>query len=124
MERIKLFDSELKLMELIWQNENISAKELSIIAHEIIGWNKNTTYTVLKKLVAKKAVSRNDPNFICVTAITKEQIQYDEANALVDKLYNGSVKLLFSSFLNSGKLSKTELEQMRKMIDLQDKGGE
>jgi predicted transcriptional regulator len=124
MEQIKLFDSELKLMELIWQNENISAKELSIIANEVIGWNKNTTYTVLKKLVAKKAVLRVDPNFICVPAVTKEQIQYDEANALVDKLYNGSVNLLFSSFLSNGKLSKTEREQLRHMIDLYDEGGE
>ena len=46
----KLFDSELKVMELIWANEPISAKELSILADKEFGWNKNTTYTVIKKL--------------------------------------------------------------------------
>lgn len=124
MKMIKLFDSELKLMEFIWQNENISAKELAIIANRVIGWNKNTTYTILKKLVEKGAVSRSEPNFTCNPLVSKEQIQFNEAKTLVDKLYNGSVKLLFSSFLDSGELSKDELMQMRSMIDSYEEGGE
>ena len=46
----KLFDSEIKVMEIIWQNQPISAKQVSVIASETIGWNKNTTYTIIKKL--------------------------------------------------------------------------
>ena len=30
----KLFDSEIKVMELIWEKEPVSAKELSVIAEE------------------------------------------------------------------------------------------
>ena len=123
MEEIKLFDSELKLMELIWQNPGISAKELSLLAGKTIGWNKNTTYTVLKKLVNKKAVLRAEPNFICVPLIEKEQVGYDEAKALIDKLYNGSVEMLFSSFLSREKLSKQELSQIKNMIESFDRDG-
>lgn len=124
MEEIKLFDSELKLMELIWQNPNINAKELSLLAGETIGWNKNTTYTVLKKLVNKKAVARVEPNFICVPLIEKEQVGFDEAKALIDKLYDGSIKMLFSSFLSREKLSKQELEQIKSLIESFDRDGE
>ena len=46
-----LFDSELRLMELLWEQEPISAKELSLVAAARLNWNKNTTYTVIKKLV-------------------------------------------------------------------------
>lgn len=121
---IKLFDSELKLMELLWRQEGITAKELAALAKESIGWNKNTTYTVLKKLVDKKAVLRLEPNFICKPIVTKEQIQYNETRDLVDKLYNGSVKMLFSSFLHNEKITKTELAQIRSLIDAYDEGGE
>ena len=58
---MKLFDSELRLMELIWANDGCTAKELSLLAADQIGWNKNTTYTILKKLVAKEAVERIEP---------------------------------------------------------------
>ena len=54
----KLFDSEAKVMEIIWAKSPISAKDISLIAAETIGWNKNTTYTVIKKLEAKGLVSR------------------------------------------------------------------
>ncbi|MCI6729486.1 MAG: BlaI/MecI/CopY family transcriptional regulator, partial [Clostridiales bacterium] len=37
-------------MELIWDNAPIHAKDVALLAAERIGWNKNTTYTVLKKL--------------------------------------------------------------------------
>ena len=47
-----LFDSEAKVMEILWRQGTISAKEISLIAAETIGWNKNTTYTVIKKLEA------------------------------------------------------------------------
>jgi len=44
----KLFDAELRLMEIIWGREPISAKETSVIAAEQFNWNKNPTYTVYK----------------------------------------------------------------------------
>ena len=56
----KLFDSEAKIMEIIWERGPLSAKEISLIAADTIGWNKNTTYTVIKKLEAKGFLRRDD----------------------------------------------------------------
>ena len=91
---LKLFDSELKVMDLIWENEPVSAKELSLLAAEETGWNKNTTYTVIKRLEAK-----------------------EKTQNLIDKLFGGSRKALFSALLEDEKLSKKELKELRKMID-------
>ena len=71
---MKLFDSELKLMELIWADEGCSAKALSLAAAEQIGWNKNTTYTVLKKLVEKGAVERAEPGFHCRALVSRDRL--------------------------------------------------
>jgi len=116
VKRIILFDSELRLMEIIWSKAPVSAKVLSLIAAEEIGWNKNTTYTVLKKLVEKKAVERTEPNFICKPLITREQIQSEETRKLLDKLYDGSLKTFFASFLQREKLSEEELDELKKII--------
>lgn len=37
MDSMKLFDSELKLMEIVWENEPACAKQLSLIANDLIG---------------------------------------------------------------------------------------
>ena len=117
MATMKLFDSELKLMEIIWDKEPISAKEISRIAAEIIGWNKNTTNTVIKKLIDKKAVLRTEPDFICTSLIKKENIQSSETRNLIDKLYNGSKKKFFAAFLEKENLTEDEIAEIRSMIE-------
>lgn len=117
MEIIKLFDSELRLMEIIWREWPVSAKDISLMAANETGWNKNTTYTILKKLVEKNAVRRTDPNFICEPLITREQVQLDETRKLIDKLYDGSLKTFFSSFLRKENLSEEEIDELKKIID-------
>ncbi len=101
METIKLYDSELRLMEIIWTlDEDKTAKHISLLAADELGWNKNTTYTVLQKLVAKGAIERVEPHFQCLSKITREKVQLQETRQLIDKLYNGSLKkTFFTSFL-------------------------
>jgi len=117
MDKIKLFEGELKLMELLWENEGATAKELTVFAADKIGWNKNTTYTVIKKLVAKGAIKRGEPGFICRSLIGREEVGRDEAKAVLHSFFGGSVKAMFSSFVDQGALSDEDAEELRRMID-------
>ena len=112
-----LFDSELKVMEIIWDAEPVSAKEISLIAQERIGWNKNTTYTVIKKLESKGFIKREEPGFICSSVYKREEIQRSETVSLINKLFGGSKKALFSSLVDGGELSEGELTELKELID-------
>ena len=114
---MKLYESEMKIMELIWQNEPVSAKELSVIAHNEIGWNKNTTYTVIKKAIEKGYVKREDPDFICTSLITREEVSKSETKSLIDRLFGGSRKALFSALLEDEELTPDEIAEMRRLIE-------
>ena len=114
----KLFDSELKLMEIIWQNERISAKELSLLAAEQLGWNKNTTYTVIKRLIDKGALQREDPGFHCVALIKKEHLQKTETTTLIQKLFAGSKKAFFAALVDE-ELSPEDLAALKELIEKQ-----
>lgn len=113
----KLFDSEAKVMEIIWAKGPISAKEISLIAADTIGWNKNTTYTVIKKLEAKGFVKRDDPGFICTPLISQNEVQKIEAETLIKKVFGGSRRALFSALLENEPLSDDEIDELRKLID-------
>ena len=117
---MKLFDSEWKVMEVLWQDGDTTAKELSLRLADSAGWNKNTTYTVIKKCVEKGAIERREPNFVCHAAITKRQAQKEEADSLVDKVFGGSAELLFASVLSGRKLKKEELERLRALVEAQE----
>ncbi len=40
---VKLFDSELKVMDVLWKEGDMPAKQISDILKESTGWNMNTT---------------------------------------------------------------------------------
>ncbi len=113
----KLFDSEAKVMEIVWEKEPVSAKEISLIAADEIGWNKNTTYTIIKKLESKGFIHREDPGFICTSLVSKGEMQKKEASTLLNRVFKGSRKALFSALLEDEELSGEEIEELRQLIE-------
>ena len=113
----KLFDSEIKVMEIIWEKGPLSAKEISLIAADSIGWNKNTTYTVIKKLEAKGFIRRDEPGFICTPLVSREQMQKQETESLINKFFGGSKKALFSALIDKEELTDEQAEELQRHID-------
>ena len=91
MSEIRLHEGELNVMELLWSNQSLSAKDIAKIIKDYIGWEKNTTYTVIKRLIDKGAVVREEPGFICKAVVTKAEIQKIETKVLFDKLFGGDI---------------------------------
>lgn len=114
---VKLFDSELKVMNVLWRGGQRTAKEISDILKAETGWNMNTTYTVIKKCVAKEAILRTEPNFLCHALVTKEEIQAEETEELIGKLFDGSPDLLFASLLSSRKVSAEQIQRLREIVE-------
>ncbi len=113
----KLFDSEARVMDIIWDKAPITAKDIGVILADTIGWNKNTTYTVIKKLEAKGFIKRTEPGFVCTPLVSRDTVQKQEAKTLVQKFFGGSKKALFSALLEDESLSEQEIEELRELIE-------
>lgn len=113
---IKLFDSELKVMEVLWKEGDTTAKSIAEILKEQIGWSKTTTYTVIKKCINKGVIERHDPNFICRPLITIEQAREFETTELINKMYNGAADQLIASILGRKNLSSEEIASLKQLI--------
>lgn len=117
---MKLFDSELKVMDVLWREGDLPAKAIARTLTEEIGWNVNTTYTLIKRCIAKEAIERSEPGFMCRALVSKEQVQQEETQELIDKVFDGSADNLFASLLGGRRISREQLEQLRRMIDEMD----
>lgn len=113
---VKLFDSELKVMDVLWKEGDMPAKQISDILKDSTGWNMNTTYTVIKKCIAKGAIERREPNFLCHALIARDVVQAAETEELLHKLFDSSPDLLFASLLGHQKLSKAQIDNLRRMV--------
>ena len=119
-DRIKIFDSELNIMNCIWDNEPVKAVDIAKFAGEKFGWKKNTTYTVIKKLVDKNIAKREEPYFVVSSLVSRDQIQKEETAELIEKLYGGNTKKFITSFLSRENLSKNDIDKIKEIIDSYD----
>ena len=115
--KIKVFDAELKVMEALWREGDLTATQMIKLMKEQVGWSRTTTYTVIGKLIDKGAIERYGENFSCRAIITKEQVQQHEATELLDKLFDGSAELFMSALWSGKKLSPEEAERMKQLVE-------
>lgn len=114
---IKLFDSELKVMDVLWKEGDVTAKHVAEILTEELGWNKNTTYTLIKRCIKKEAIERIEPNFVCHALISKEKVQEAETDELIKKVYDGSADQLFAALLGRKKLSAKQIQKLKQIVN-------
>lgn len=101
-------------MNLIWEREPINSTELVKLAMEELGWKKSTTFTVIRRL-CERSIIKNE--HACVTAlVSREQVMRAETEEHIDKIYAGSLKLFFATFLNKEKLGPDEIAELRKIV--------
>lgn len=113
----KIFDSELKVLEILWEGGELSAKDVAAQASEQVGWSKTTTYTVIKKCVEKGLVAREDPGFRCRAVVSRKEAQQWETRDLIDRMYGGSADHLVACLLEGRKLDSGELDRLRRLVE-------
>lgn len=91
--------------------------QTSDVLKEEIGWNMNTTYTLIKRCIKKGAIERSEPNFMCHAIIPKEEVQEAETTELINKVYDGSADKLFAALLGRKKLSPEEIAKLKQIIN-------
>lgn len=114
---MKLFDSELNILEILWREGDTTAKRIAEITKEKVGWSKTTTYTVIKKCLDKGAIERREPNFVCRALVTREQVQEHETTELINKMYDGAPDRLIASLLGQKRLTPEEVNRLKQLIE-------
>jgi predicted transcriptional regulator len=113
----KLYDSDLKLMNVLWAEGAMSAQQLAARLTAQVGWGKTTTYTMIKKCIDKGFIERTEPGFLCRPLMSREDAQHSQAEDLIDRLFDGSPDMLVASLLSRRKPDAAQIEKLRKLID-------
>ena len=113
---MKLFDAELKLMEVLWEHGDTTASRIAEIMSQQYDWKKTTTYTFIKRCIDKGAIERSEPNFVCHPLVTIEEAREYETAELINKMYGGAGDQLVASLLGGKILSTEEIERLKRIV--------
>lgn len=120
METPKIFDSELRFCEILWEHQPVRSSELAHLCAEKLGWKKSTTYTVIKRLTERGVVQTEDA--VVTALVSRDQVQWAESRAFVERNFSGSLPGFLNAFVGGRGLSAEEADELRRMIaDLEEK---
>ncbi len=115
MEELRLGTVEARFADIIWSREPIPSGELVKICEKELGWKKSTTYTMLKRL-CDRGIFQNESGIVS-SLMTKEEYGAAQSEKFVEDTFEGSLPAFLAAFTTRKKLSKTEIEEIRHMID-------
>lgn len=111
-------ESELEILQILWQKNEATVREV----HEILQEKKNVGYTTTLKLMQimleKGLVKRNDisRSHIYKAAINQEKTQKDLISKFVDGVFGGSRMDLVLKVLGDQDSTPKEIEQIREFL--------
>ena len=114
LETPKIFDSELRLCEILWEHQPVKSSELAHLCAEKLGWQKSTTYTVIKRLTERGVVKTE--NAVVTALVSRDEVQRAESRAFVERNFSGSLPGFLNAFVGGRGLSAEEAEELRRMI--------
>lgn len=119
MEHLRLSDGEWKLMKTLWQRPGQTLAELVSALDADTGWSRATIFMMLKRLIAKGAVSLDESGKYqqYSAAVAYAEVEPEETASFLTKVYGGSVGLMVSNLVGRGALSEQEIRELKAILD-------
>lgn len=115
MEEYSIGTIEGRFADIIWEKEPISTNELIKICEQEFGWKRTTTYTVLKRL-SQKGIFQNNRGTVS-SLLSKQDFYARQSEQYVENSFGGSLPGFLAAFTRRKKLSKEEIENLKKIIE-------
>ena len=95
MKNPRLYEKEFQFCLILWDHEPVSLRELTYLCKDDLGWERSTTYTIIQRLINKGIIQRSGK--IVTAVLSKEQVQDDRTEDLIQKTFGFRLSDLFLS---------------------------
>ena len=121
----QISEAELEVMKILWELGEATSSQIVDRLTQSSDWQPKTIQTLITRLATKKAIKSEKINgkaFIYFPNVREEEYKAYANESFLQKVYNGSVNLMLTSFIKEQKLSKNEIEELKKLLGRISKG--
>jgi BlaI family transcriptional regulator, penicillinase repressor len=115
-----LANAELAVMELLWQNERLTARDIrERLYPDATKAQHGTVQRLLQRLEDKGYVERDRSLFVHLfsAAISRQAYAGQQLESLANKLTAGSFAPLITHLIEHKKISRDEIDRIRVLLD-------
>jgi BlaI family penicillinase repressor len=116
----KISDTEWEVMRVVWEKHPITASAIieKLLAQDE-SWHPKTVRTLLARLVQKRALGyeKHGNFYMYEPVVTEQQCVSTATDTFLNRVFRGSLKPMLAHFVEHRKLSKAELNELRRLLE-------
>lgn len=116
MAEYRLYESEYRIMNMVWLHGPLRSRELVSLCLDEYGWNKSTTFTMLRKLCKKELLDNTDCT-VCAL-VSRREVGISEGGRDIARYFGGSFAEFADGFFTAnGGMSAREADELRALAE-------
>lgn len=114
----RISDAEWQVMKVLWQKSPLTASQVIEKLKKDTTWSPKTIHTLLYRLADKEAlcVDKSVTPYAYYPRVSQEECMSKETKFFLEKVFDGSMKRLLTSFIESEELSPEEIQELRHIL--------
>ena len=122
---MQISDAEAVVMDVLWKRSPLSADEVVMALSSRQDWQDATVKTLLNRLLNKGAIDaeKDGRRYLYAPVLQREAWVQGESESLLDRVFGGRVAPLVAHFSEHRKLSRKDIDDLRKLLEEIDDDG-
>jgi len=116
----QISEAELEVMKVLWGTGQATSSQIVDKLKQSTKWKPKTIQTLITRLVSKGAIRAEataNKAFLYLPVINEDDYKAYANSSFLKKVYDGSINLMLASFIKEKKLSKEDIEGLKKLLD-------
>lgn len=116
---MQVTEAESVVMDVLWTRHPQSADEVVAALAEREQWQEPTIKTLLNRLLRKGAIraEKEGRRYLYAPVLKREDWLLGESQGLLERLFDGRVAPLVAHFSQQRKLSRKDVEELRRLLE-------
>jgi BlaI family penicillinase repressor len=112
-------DAEWEVMNVLWDQPDATAMDVSDALRDRKGWSPKTVKTLLGRLVRKGVLRyREEGNrYVYTAAIPRQRYIKEESASFLERVFGGDATPALVHFVKTARMTQEEIDELRRILD-------
>lgn len=115
----RISETEWQIMKIVWSKGQCTANEILEGLNAREPWHPKTARTLIGRLVKKKALTYREDGraYIYRPGISEAEAVAHYSDSFLDRVFDGAMVPMLAHFVQSRRLTPSDLQQLREVLD-------
>jgi BlaI family penicillinase repressor len=115
----KISNAEWEVMKIIWNHPGITSINIIQALKGKSQWKPATVKSLINRLLNKNAIEFNKlgNEYLYFPLVSEDECIKLESQSFINKVFNGSIKSMLLTFVESKEISETDIEELKNILN-------